>query len=144
MSDSEQIITTAPEEVGVEASVLTNNLDIEKLQSLIEQFFQKLIPWAQSPQFYAQLALILAAIIFAYFLAKFVGKYFKAPSGPSQPRTMSKWRDFLYRLIRCFVCSFCLYFSWSGKCIGGCNRPTILVNQNCSRSFCCCGYLFCK
>lgn len=98
MAKSEQVEAKIPEDVGVDASGLTSKIDLEKIQSMTEEGFQQVLDWAQSPQFYAQLALIFAAITFAFLAAKFVGKYFKAPSEPPQPGSMSKWRGFLYRL----------------------------------------------
>lgn len=98
MAKSEQVEAKIPEDVGVDASGLTSKIDLEKIQSMTEEGFQQVLAWAQSPQFYAQLVLIFAAITFAFLAAKFVGKYFKAPSEPPQPGSMSKWRGFLYRL----------------------------------------------
>jgi len=98
MAESEQVDANIPEDVGINASELTSKIDFEKLQSMTEQGFHQVLAWAQSPQFYAQLGLIFAAITFAFLAAKFVGKYFKAPSDPPQPGSMSKWRGFLYRL----------------------------------------------
>ena len=98
MAKSEQVEAKIPEDVGVDASGLTSKIDLEKIQSMTEEGFQQVLAWAQSPQFYAQLVLIFAAITFAFLAAKFVGKYFKAPSDPPQPGSMSKWRGFLYRL----------------------------------------------
>ncbi len=98
MAKSEQVEAKIPEDVGVDASGLTSKIDLEKIQSMTEEGFQQVLAWAQSPQFYAQLVLIFAAITFAFLAAKFVGKYFKEPSEPPQPGSMSKWRGFLYRL----------------------------------------------
>ena len=98
MAESEQVEANIPENVGLDTSELGSKFDLEKLQSSVEQAFHHVLAWLQSPQFYAQLGLIFAAIIFAFLAAKFVGKYFKAPSDPPQPGSMGKWRDFLYRL----------------------------------------------
>ena len=97
MSESEQIDANIPEDVGINAAEFTSKLDLEKIQSIVDQAVLQIIAWAQSPQFYAQLGLIAAAIIFAFLAAKFIGKYFKAPSDPPQPGSMSKWRGFLFR-----------------------------------------------
>ncbi|MEM7401990.1 MAG: mechanosensitive ion channel domain-containing protein [Pseudomonadota bacterium] len=98
MSESEQVEAKIPEDVGIDASDLTSKIDFEKIQSTVEQIYQQILAWAQSPQFYAQLGLIFAALTFAFVIAKFVGKSFKAPSDPPQPGSMSKWRGFLFRL----------------------------------------------
>jgi small-conductance mechanosensitive channel len=98
MAESEQVDVNMPDEVEIDASELSSKIDFEKLLSTAEQVFQQVLAWAQSPQFYAQLGLIFAAITFAFLTAKFVGKSIKAPSDPPQPGSMSKWRGFLYRL----------------------------------------------
>ncbi len=98
MAESEQVGVNIPEDMGIDTSELTNKIDLEKLLSMSEQSFHQVLAWAQSPQFYAQLGLIFAAITFAFLTAKFVGKYFKAPADPPQPGSMGKWRGFLYRL----------------------------------------------
>ena len=98
MAESEQIDANIPEGVGINASELTRKIDFEKLQSMAEQGFHQVLAWALSPQFYAQLGLIFAAITFAFLAAKFVRKSIKAPSDPQQPGSMSKWRGFLFRL----------------------------------------------
>ena len=98
MAESENVEATVPEDVGIDASELTSKLDVEKIQSLAEKILQQVLAWAQSPQFYAQLGLIFAAIVFAFLVSRFVGKYFKAPSDPPQPGSMSKWCGFLFRL----------------------------------------------
>ncbi len=98
MAESEKVEATVPEDVGIDATELASKLDVEEIQLIAEQSLQHLLAWAQSPQFYAQLGLIIAAVIFAYLAAKLVGKNFKAPSEPPQPGSMSKWRGFLFRL----------------------------------------------
>ena len=98
MAEEEQVNLNPPEEVGVDISQLSNKFDLDKLQSMIDQAVQQVIAWSQSPQFYAQVGLFLAAIIFAYLAAKIVGKYFKPTSQPPQPGSMSKWRGFFYQL----------------------------------------------
>ncbi len=98
MAESENVEATIPEDVGIDASEFASKLDVEKIQSLAEKVLQQVLAWAESPQFYAQLGLIFAAIVFAFLVSRFVGKYFKAPSDPPQPGSMSKWRGFLFRL----------------------------------------------
>ncbi|MEJ2115022.1 MAG: mechanosensitive ion channel [Gammaproteobacteria bacterium] len=98
MAESEQAIMNTPKDVGISVSELTNKIDIEKIQTMAEQSSLHVLAWAQSPQFYAQLGLIFAAIIVAFLASKFVGKSIKAPSDPPQSGSMSKWREFLYRL----------------------------------------------
>lgn len=98
MAEPEHMVANAPEEVGIDASAFATKFDLEKIQSMVDQAAQQIFAWAQSPQFYAQIGLIIAAIIFAYLTSKFIGKYFKAPAEPPQPGSMSKWRGFLYRL----------------------------------------------
>ena len=110
MSESEKVEANIPEDVGIDTSDLTNKIDLEKLQSTVEQVFQQILAWAQSPQFYAQLGLIFAALTFAFLVAKFIGKSFKAPSDPPQPGSMSKWRGFLFRLKGVLVSLFSFVF----------------------------------
>ena len=98
MADTEQTTKLVADDVGVDASVLTSQINLETIQSSLEMVLRQIIEWAQSPQFYAQIGLLAAAIIFAYLASKVVGKYFKPTSVPPQPGSMSKWRGFLYRL----------------------------------------------
>ncbi|MGH1538372.1 MAG: mechanosensitive ion channel family protein [Gammaproteobacteria bacterium] len=97
MAKSENVEVNVPDDVGIDASGVVKNLDIENLQANAEQVFQQAAAWAQSPQFYAQLGLIAAAIILSYLAAKVLGRNFKPRSQPPQPGSMSKWRGFLYR-----------------------------------------------
>jgi len=97
MAESEQVEANIPDDVGIDASGLTKNLDFEKLQAMAEQVFQQVVAWAQSPAFYAQCRLIITAIVFAFLAAKVIGRNFKPRSQPPQPGSMSKWRGFLYR-----------------------------------------------
>lgn len=98
MAELEQTSTEVADQVGVDASELSSKINLETLQSSAEQLLQQVVEWAQSPQFYAQCGLIATALICAFFVSKFVGKYFKPTSQPPQPGTMSKWRDFFFRL----------------------------------------------
>ena len=105
MADSEEVKVDSdedaniavPEETKQEVSNLVENFKFENLQSIAENFSENVVAWAQSPAFYAQCGLIIAAIIFAFLTAKFIGRNFKPRSQPPQPGSMSKWRGFLYR-----------------------------------------------
>ena len=82
--------------VGIETGGL--NIELEDIQSQAIEVFQKIVEWAQSPQFYAQIGLIVGAILVAFFASKIIGKYLKPPSDPVQPGSMGKTREFLYKL----------------------------------------------
>ena len=81
--------------VGIETGELDLEFDDVKQHSV--EFIQQVIEWAQSPQFYAQIGLIVGAIIIALLASKIIGKYLKAPSDPIQPGSMGKMREFLYK-----------------------------------------------
>lgn len=83
-------------DIGVEAS--TPGIDLNVLKNHGMEIVQQIIEWSQSPKFYAQIGIIIVAIIVSLFAARVVGRYLKAPSSPVQAGTMGKWRDFFYRL----------------------------------------------
>ncbi|MDW3096457.1 MAG: mechanosensitive ion channel [Gammaproteobacteria bacterium] len=83
-------------DIGIEAPEV--KIDYEDLKMQGMEFIQQVIEWAQSPKFYAQLGIIVAAIVIALFASKLIGKYLKAPSVPPQAGSMSKWRDLFFRL----------------------------------------------
>ncbi len=82
--------------VGIQTGEL--NLSIADIQRQSLEIFHQIVEWAQSPQFYAQVGLIVAAIIVALFASKVIGKYLREPSDPVQPGSMGKTREFLYKL----------------------------------------------
>lgn len=47
-------------------------MDLETLKSHLVELFQSVIRWAQSPDFYSQVGLIVLAIVVAYLVAKFI------------------------------------------------------------------------
>ena len=82
--------------VGIEIGDL--KFEIANIQQQSVEIFKQIVEWAQSPQFYAQIGMIVGAIIFALFASKIIGKYLNAPSDPVQPGSMGKAREFLYKL----------------------------------------------
>ncbi|QMU60233.1 MAG: mechanosensitive ion channel [Gammaproteobacteria bacterium] len=105
MADSEEAKIEIPEDASIEipeetkeeVTKLVENINLENLQSIVENFSENVVAWAQSPAFYAQCGLILTAIIFAFLAAKVIGRNFKPRSQPPQPGSMSKWRGFLHQ-----------------------------------------------
>lgn len=83
-------------DIGLEAPEV--KIDVEDLKMQGMEIIQQVVEWAQSPKFYAQLAIIIAAIFIALFASKLIGRYLKAPSVPPQAGSMSKWRDLLYKV----------------------------------------------
>ena len=110
MADSQEGSNDAIVGVEAESAELVSKINLETIQSKAQQFLGQIVEWAQSPQFYAQLGLIASAIIFAFLVAKIVGKNFKPRSQPPQPGSMSKWRGFLYKLRGVLFSLFALVF----------------------------------
>jgi small-conductance mechanosensitive channel len=110
MSEKQDIDKDVLDEVGDEAIEFVNKISLEDIQSKFQQITGQILEWAQSPQFYAQLGLIAAAVVFALLAAKVVGKNFKPRSQPPQPGSMSKWRGFLYKLKGVLFSLFALVF----------------------------------
>lgn len=108
MSDSEEPIVEieipegaevgVPEETKMELAELSEKFSLENLQTTLQNSTQQIGDWAQSPAFYAQIGLIVAAIVFAFLIAKFFGRNLKPRSDPPQPGSMSKWRGFLFQM----------------------------------------------
>ncbi len=110
MADRQQSGTDAIDNIETEAATLVSKISLEDVQLKSQQLLAQIVEWAQSPQFYAQLGLIIAAVIFAFLAAKVVGKNFKPRSQPPQPGSMSKWRGFLYKLRGVLFSLFALVF----------------------------------
>lgn len=83
-------------DIGIEGPEVKIDFQELKLQGM--EMFQQVVEWSQSPKFYAQLGIILAAVVLALIASKIIGKYLKSPSVPPQAGSMSKWREFLFRL----------------------------------------------
>ena len=101
-SQSEEQLQEQVEEVGIEVDEDTQEslaalFDLENIQQTANEVVEQILAWAQSPQFYAQIGLIISAIVFAYLASKLFGGYFKPPSQPPQAGSMSKWREAIYR-----------------------------------------------
>lgn len=125
--DEEAIVDVEiPEEASVEVSdeakaefsEFVKNLSIENIQNAIKNFGNQVVEWAQSPEFYAQVGLIAAAIMLAYFAAKIIGRNFKPTSVPPQPGSMSKWRGFLYQIRGILFPLFSVVFLGVASAIG--------------------------
>ncbi len=86
-----------PEETKIELSELISKINLETIQSGTERFFQQAIEWAQSPEFYAQCAMIAGAVFVAFLISKILGRYFKRPEQPPEAGTMSTWRAGIYK-----------------------------------------------
>ena len=86
-----------PEETKQHFSDLVENISLENMRSGTEKILNQLVAWAQSPEFYAQIALIVGAIFIAFIAAKAIGRNFHSQSVPPQAGSMSRWRGFLYR-----------------------------------------------
>ena len=87
-----------PEETKQQFSDMVENISLENIQSGAEKILNQLVAWAQSPEFYAQIALIVGAVFVALIAAKAIGRNFHSRSEPPQAGSMSKWRGFLYRI----------------------------------------------
>ncbi len=87
-----------PEETKQQFSEMVNEISVDNIQTGIEKLVNQLISWAQSPEFYAQIALIIGAIFLSYLAAKIIGRNFHSRSQPPQAGSMSKWRGFFYRI----------------------------------------------
>lgn len=97
ITDSAEITADiADTDIAIEASPPSIDLQDLKMQGM--EIVQQIIEWSHSPKFYAQLGIIIGAVIFALFASKVIGKYLKAPSVPPQEGSMGKWRDFLFKL----------------------------------------------
>ena len=97
-SDPEIIEIGADNDTGVGIETGLQKIDLEDIQSQATEIIQTIIEWAQSPQFYAQIAFIAGAIFFAFVASKIVGKYLRPPADPVQPGSMGKVREFLFKL----------------------------------------------
>lgn len=97
-ADKSTVINGASEntDIGIEANGLQFDFDHLKLQA--QEVFQQVIEWAQSPKFYAQLAVIVGAVFIAMIAGKVIGKYMKAPANPVQAGSMGRVREFTYKL----------------------------------------------
>lgn len=73
-------------------------IDLHTLKTQAQQYLDLLESWAHSPEFYAQVGLIAAAIIGAMFLAGLCKRIFKGKEAPAQAGTMESWRRFFRRL----------------------------------------------
>lgn len=89
-------------------------IDFEDLKMQGIEVFQQIAEWAQSPKFYAQVGIIVAAIVIAMLASKVVGKYLKAPSQPPQAGSMGKLREFLFKLKGILFPLFLLLFLGAG------------------------------
>ena len=72
--------------------------NLEELKTLIAQWGDQLLTWAQSPSFLAQIGVIVAAILVAPIFAAFLKKripYLKAP--PGEDKKLKGLFDLLYR-----------------------------------------------
>ena len=83
-------------DVGIESTVPNINLEDIKIRGL--EAVQKVTEWMQSPEFYAQVGIIVAAMIIAFLASKIVGRYLRAPSQPPQAGSMGKLRESLFKL----------------------------------------------
>ena len=83
-------------DVGVESTAPNINLEDIKIRGL--EAVQKVTEWMQSPEFYAQVGIIVAAMIIAFLASKIVGRYLRAPSQPPQAGSMGKLRESLFKL----------------------------------------------
>lgn len=83
-------------DVGIDATV--PQITLEDIQLQAQEIFIQIIEWAQSPKFYAQVGIIIAAVLVAFFASKIIGKYLRAPSDPVQPGSMGKMREFIFKL----------------------------------------------
>jgi small-conductance mechanosensitive channel len=88
--------SNADSDVSIESAAPNFDLEDLKMQGL--EILQQVIEWAQSPKFYAQLGMIVGAIIIAMLASKLVGKYLKAPSQLPQAGSMGKLRESLFKL----------------------------------------------
>jgi hypothetical protein len=84
----------------VEIEATAPKIDLEDLKTQGIEALQQIIEWAQSPKFYAQVGIIVAAIIVALLASKIVDRYLKAPSQPPQVGSMGKLRESLFKLKR--------------------------------------------
>jgi len=88
--------SNADTDIGIASTAPSIDLEDLKMQGV--EAIQQITEWAQSPKFYAQLGIIVAAIIVAFLLSKIVGRYLNAPSQPPQAGSMGKLREFFYKL----------------------------------------------
>ena len=104
------VIDGTPDEtdVGIDADMPEIELADIKLQA--QEILIQVVEWAQSPKFYAQVGIIIAAIFVAFIASKIVGKYLRAPSDPVQPGSMGKMREFFFKLKRILFPLFAVLF----------------------------------
>ena len=102
--------TVTPDINSPSASDSGGAFDPAAILAQLHEWFDHIIGWAQSPKFYAQIGLIVVAIILASLASRMVGRKLKPVSEPPQPGTMSKWRGFLYKLKGVLFALFALLF----------------------------------
>lgn len=93
--------------------------DVDALRARFDQYLQQGIEWATSPDFYAQIAFIVGAIVLAFFVARVVGRYFKAPAEPIQTGSMARLREFVFRLKRILFPVFTVGFLGLASSLSG-------------------------
>ena len=103
--------TTSPIETA-------SGFDYSALLAQLQQWLDQIISWAQSPQFYAQLALIIGAVILASLSSKMAGRKLQAPAESPQPGSMGKWRSFIYQLRGVLFALFALLFLAASAAVG--------------------------
>tara|TARA_R110002049_G_scaffold124479_1_gene279913 strand:- start:693 stop:2111 length:1419 start_codon:yes stop_codon:yes gene_type:complete len=104
--------TNTAGDLGIEAT--TPNIELDDLKMRAVEAAQKISEWAQSPQFYAQIGIIVAAMILAMLVSKLVGKYLNPPSQPPQAGSLGKLRGSLFKLKYILFPLFLLLFLGAG------------------------------
>lgn len=96
----EKIIEIGSADADGEASIASTvpRIDLNDVKIRLLEVFQQIIEWSQSPEFYAQLGVILFAVIAAFLLSKIFGRFLHAPSQPPQAGSMGRLREFLFKL----------------------------------------------
>ena len=85
-------------------------MDIQMLQEHVQAILVNVIQWLTSPQFYAQCALIIGAIIIAYAIAKTLVKSSSLLKAPPEHDSPLGFRHWLYQCRKLIVPLFMVLF----------------------------------
>ncbi len=73
-------------------------VNIEKYKEYFDQFILKIIDWSSSPEFYAQVGLIMLAIIFSYTASVFLKKHSPILREPPKAGVLFSLRNGVYKV----------------------------------------------